>query len=60
MVPTLEWDGSFGRKERLATARLGFLLNAYQVHVLHHLSYSLARRKHIFVSFPLLPTAGLE
>jgi len=60
MVPALEWDGSLGPKERLATARLGFLLNAYQVHVLYHLAYSLACRENIFVFFPLLPTASLE
>ncbi len=30
-LPTLEWDGNLGPRERIAIDRMGFLLNAYQV-----------------------------
>jgi hypothetical protein len=30
-LPTLEWDGSLGSRERIVIDRMGFLLNTYQV-----------------------------
>jgi hypothetical protein len=30
-LPSLEWDGGLGSRERIAIDRMGFLLNAYHV-----------------------------